>query len=525
MILSKQVLKSYADARSNTYKSIVCHAPFVNLNFEQNGNVRACCYNTKDILGKWPEQSIKQIWFSEQAQKLRSHIRNNDLGGGCTECGNMIAAGNHQGVRARYFDDNAPDNLHSRIHYFRNKLSGHIDFPRVLEFELSNKCNLECVMCNGYFSSSIRKNREKLPPIHSPYNEKFVDELEEFIPQLTDAKFLGGEPFMIDIYLSIWERILKIKPQIRIHITTNGTFLTDRVKELLEGLHAGIIISIDSVVKETYEKIRVNGNYEKVMSNLEYFRDYTRRKNTFISMAACPITYNWKELPGMLDFCLSKNVALYFNAVFTPFELSLREQTIELQEEVLAYLERHNVPEIKDSAQSPRNLSINAYKDFVKLLKSWVEDRKVMIREKAERVTQVDKTISYSEISNEPIEWSLERISKALVDITSVERKGLFEQEKKLKSELGQLLVSTPKGKLNESLSRYLQLYEGYHQLVADSEMSDKLSSFSMLIDSNEHRNNILSHLATLSPLFFAKWICENDIGQMKEGVNQFFNA
>jgi MoaA/NifB/PqqE/SkfB family radical SAM enzyme len=100
-----------------------------------------------------------------------------------------------------------PNNVASRIHYFRNKLTGHINYPRVMEFELSNECNLECVMCNGYFSSSIRKNREKLPASVSPYNDQFVDELDQFIPHLTDAKFLGGEPFMIDIYLKIWERI------------------------------------------------------------------------------------------------------------------------------------------------------------------------------------------------------------------------------------------------------------------------------------------------------------------------------
>jgi MoaA/NifB/PqqE/SkfB family radical SAM enzyme len=199
----------------------------------------------------------------------------------------MLEAGNYHGVRARYYDEFAPNTLGPRLNYLKQSLGGAVPYPRVMEFELSNTCNLECIMCNGYFSSSIRKNREHLPPIESPYNDKFVDELDEFIPHLTDAKFLGGEPFMIDIYLSIWERIRKLNPNIRIHITTNGTFLNNRIKDLLEGLKAGIILSIDSVNKETYPKIRVNGSYDKVMENLEYFRDYTKRKSTFLSMAAC----------------------------------------------------------------------------------------------------------------------------------------------------------------------------------------------------------------------------------------------
>jgi MoaA/NifB/PqqE/SkfB family radical SAM enzyme len=92
MELHKKVLEQYAETRSGTFKNIVCHAPFVSLNFEQNGNVRACCYNNKDILGTWPFQSLSEIWYGEKAIQLRGHIRNNDLGSGCTECGNMIIA-------------------------------------------------------------------------------------------------------------------------------------------------------------------------------------------------------------------------------------------------------------------------------------------------------------------------------------------------------------------------------------------------------------------------------------------------
>jgi MoaA/NifB/PqqE/SkfB family radical SAM enzyme len=371
MILSKETIQAYKASR--TYyadKSIVCHAPFVNLNFSQSGEVRACCYNFKHVLGQWPQQSIREIWQGEKLKELRGYIAENNLGGGCTECGKMIEAGNYQGVRARYYDTSS---LRDKISSIARKITGGYAYPRVMEFELSNECNLECIMCNGSFSSSIRRNREKLPPIVSPYNDKFVDELEEFIPHLTDAKFLGGEPFMIDIYLSIWERILKINPNIRIHITTNGTFLNNRIKNLLEGLNAGIVISIDSVERETYKKIRVNGNYDKVMENLDYFIDYTRRKKTFISMAVCPMVNNWKELPQMLEFCLLKNITLYFNVVFTPVELSLR--TIDL-EEVIRFLENYPLPEIAGHPQkSPVNVSISAYRDFILLLKGWQHEK------------------------------------------------------------------------------------------------------------------------------------------------------
>lgn len=524
MILDKATITEYAKSRSGTNKHIICHAPFTNLNFEQTGEARACCYNFKEVLGKWPQQTIREIWQGAQLQSLRKNIEQNNLGGGCTECGKMIEVGNYQGVRAKYYDEFAEGFLQQKISIVKNKLTGSFTYPRVMEFELSNQCNLECVMCNGSFSSSIRKNREKLSPIISPYNEKFVDELEEFIPHLTDAKFLGGEPFMIDIYIDIWERIRKINPNIRIHITTNGTFLNNRIKDLLEGLRAGIIMSMDSVERETYLKIRVNSNYEKVMENLEYFLDYTKRKNTFISIAACPIIYNWKELPQMVEFCLSKNIALYFNAVFTPLELSLREQTMELQEEVLAYLEAYSLPAIIGSASSPRNLSIHAYQDFTKQLKGWLLERKQVLKKREEKIERIEELADHKIEIDSRVEWSLEKISRLLLEITALEGKGLFDKEKELKKELEQLLIASPKNKLNESLACYVSLHDKFAEGKVLEERQEKIKIFSAYTENHERRNQALAHLATLSPLFIAGWFCETDVEQMKQMMEHFFS-
>lgn len=524
MQLHPKVLEQYAATRTGTYKSVVCHAPFVNLNFEQNGNVRACCYNTKDILGAWPQKSISEIWASEKAHQLREHILENNLGGGCTECGNMIIAGNHQGVRAKFFDEYAPNNLSSRFHYLRNKLSQHVNYPRVMEFELSNECNLECVMCNGYFSSSIRKNREKLPPTVSPYNDKFVDELDEFIPHLTDAKFLGGEPFMIEIYLKIWERILKINPSVRIHVTTNGTFLNNRIKDLLEGLKAGIILSIDSVNEETYNKIRINGNFKKVMKNMEYLLDYTKRKRTFISMAACPIIYNWKELPEMLSFCLERNIALYFNAVFTPEELSLKEQPVEFLAEAISFLEKHPAPEKKGNLQSPRNLSINAYNDFIKQLRGWLQMRKAQLKEKDSRLNEVNtERIKEESIKHENIAWNTDVFLNLLRQLTDINGKGYFEEEKNLQEKLAVMLTSCSSENLGEVFSSYLNFFMQFSQIKNESIDENKVKVLAEIISTHPQRNNVLTQIAKVPPVQLGGLFYNRDATDLQSDLKNFF--
>ncbi|HLP50939.1 MAG TPA: twitch domain-containing radical SAM protein [Chitinophagales bacterium] len=514
MILSADLLKQYNQSRDTANKALACHAPFVNLNFEQNGNVRACCYNTTHILGKWPDNSIAEIWNGDSANELRTYIKQNNFGGGCTECGHMIEAGNYQGVRAKYYDEFATGFLSSPIQKIKESITGRQGFPRVMEFELSNHCNLECVMCNGYFSSSIRKNREKLPPIVSPYNEKFVDELEAFIPHLTDAKFLGGEPFMIDIYLSIWERIRKINPKIRLHITTNGTFLNNRIKDLLEGLHAGIILSIDSVNKDTYKKIRVNGNFEKVMENLEYFKDYTRRKKTFLSMAACPITYNWHELPEMLEFCIKENITLYFNAVFSPQSLSLREQSVAYLANVIANLEKYPVPVSQKHTHSPEQLSIRAYKDFINLLKGWLKEKQGReIVEQASTADLADSTIQLN-FTGEP----LADIRYLISEINASQNTDVRPKLLQLQHHLHSMVLALPDDMLYQGLMCY------YEEKNVDDNLKDKLKKVGDLINSHPQKSKVLVQLAQFPPSGLSMFLKEMPFDSLSENLVRHFN-
>ncbi len=323
-MLTKAQIESYNQVRLKHARGLLCHAPFVSLNFEQNGNVSACCYNRSFSLGKIPDQSIEEIWLGKKADQLRGYIQQNDLSGGCSACQEVIQFGNYQGTKAIYYDEYAPKT--SWKDKFKNIFTQSPDslMPKLFEFELSNSCNLECVMCNGYFSSAIRKNRELLPPIKNHYNDDFVEQLTPYLPYLTDAKFLGGEPFLIDIYYKIWEKIIEINPKIKIHITTNGTVLSKKASGILEKLNAGIIISIDSLNKENYESIRVNAKLEDVLKNVEYFLKYTKSKGTYLSFAVCPIIGNRYDMPELLKFCNANDIHIHFNTVWTPEHTSLR---------------------------------------------------------------------------------------------------------------------------------------------------------------------------------------------------------
>lgn len=421
---SEEVIKRYNDGRLLNVRRKLCHAPFQNLYFGRDGKATSCCYNRTVVLGSYPEQSLLEIWTGEKMQQFRAEMTEQSIGKGCDYCVEQLEAGNIAGLHAKLYDryadaplggfyqkaasliktERSLTVLHKEWRYFKSKIRklfsnrrfaqqiGQIiqqeikhsfqrfqktdsskvipdSFPRSLEFELSNICNLECAMCSGDFSSSIRKNREQLAPLPMYYDASFVQQLAAFLPQLWEAKFYGGEPFLIPIYYDIWESMIQINPNITIHITTNGTILNERVKRVLEKLNVVLILSIDSFEKETYEAIRINAGYERVMEHLKYFEKIAKTKQSILNIAVCPMQLNWKEIPRMVQICNEKGINIFFNTVWYPVDLSLRSFSSDVLNEVIDYYESFTW-EYKDNSIDETNVAV--FKGLIAQLKSWL---------------------------------------------------------------------------------------------------------------------------------------------------------
>ena len=338
--LSASLLKKYNKHRPLGPQKYSCYAPFKSVYFGHHGRVNVCCYNRSHIIGEYPKQSIKEIWFGEEANRLREFIKNDDFSLGCLGCKQQLVGGNFDAVKANQYDERTSN---------ANK------YPSVMEFELSNVCNLECEMCSGDFSSLIRAKREKLPPVGRVYDADFVKQLEEFIPYLDEVKFYGGEPFLIEIYYEIWEKIIELNPNVRISVQTNATVLNNRVKRILENTNFHINVSLDSLQTETYESIRINADFERTFKNLKWFREYARNRNTFFGVSVCVMRQNWRELPDFINFCNDLDFPVYFHTVLFPLHCSIRDMKAEEIKEVHNYLTQFNFP--VDTPVQKKNLT------------------------------------------------------------------------------------------------------------------------------------------------------------------------
>lgn len=285
-----------------------CYAPHSSMYLDQFGKVRACCQNGGFYLGDVTSQSLRAIWESSAAESMRSALERDDYSAGCDFCEWQTREGNSDIVFARNFDELKPSERRP-------------DFPRQMEFALTNTCNLQCAMCNGNWSSAIRSRREGRAPLESVYGESFYEELAEFLPHLDDARFLGGEPFLGSEPLRVMEMIAELPKRPRVTITTNGTVFTPRVERILELLEPEVVVSIDGASPATFDRIRVGARFDDVLDNLDRFRSVLGSQK--VSVTHCLMPDNWHEFADLLLLAEDRDLTVGVNVVRFPPERSL----------------------------------------------------------------------------------------------------------------------------------------------------------------------------------------------------------
>jgi MoaA/NifB/PqqE/SkfB family radical SAM enzyme len=350
--IDKSKMDEFNTVRYHGPKKLACYNPFVNLYFNSRGQGVICCRNQDTVLGTYPEKSIKEIWHGEVAEKLRETLRHNDFSMGCEYCAHQFNTSRFFGLPSMHAD-----------YYSINTVKGEVAYPKIIELELSNTCNLQCVMCSGIVSSSIRKCRENLPPLENHYDEEFVKQLSEFLPHAKEIKFYGGEPFLIDVYYKIWDQLLAINSRAKLHVVTNGTVLTDKVRNYLKKLNFTITVSFDALDKESFESIRVGADFDKVKKNIEEYNILLGGKG--LSLSLTPMKMNCKEVPKVIDFCNSMNATINLSFVENPSEMAIWTMKSTDLEEIENYYKSYV---FNSYSGVNSNYNIAAYRQFVNQL-------------------------------------------------------------------------------------------------------------------------------------------------------------
>jgi len=163
--------------------------------------------------------------------------------------------------------------------------------PRKLLFELTNSCNLNCIMC--YQQKNIIYNISK----------NVFHFLDYLLPYLELIMWQGGEILYIKYFKSL---LLKACSNKRINniITTNFQIVDDDMMKIIAKNNVHLIISIDGATKQMYEKIRIGGSFDKLIYNIDKFTLY---KKEFFSTKTLQLNFvilkqNYKEIIDIIYF-------------------------------------------------------------------------------------------------------------------------------------------------------------------------------------------------------------------------------
>jgi len=182
-------------------------------------------------------------------------------------------------------------------------------FPLRVMFELTYRCNFNCLHC--YVPASLRKESER--------KDLKTKEIYHILDQLRKAGcfylgFTGGEPFAREDILDIL-RYAKAKG-FEILIYTNGSLINEKIADELEKLRPNKVdIAINSLKKEPFERItRTPGSYKRVFRAIELLH----KKNISLGFKSCVLKYNADEIRNISKFSKSHNGLCRLDTVLMP---------------------------------------------------------------------------------------------------------------------------------------------------------------------------------------------------------------
>ena len=328
----------------------ICYTPFIGLFFRPGGKVVPCCWTFNAPIGDLTKETLTEVWTGKKVKELRESFLNYKFKPDCAHCVKIFTAKKH-------FSESPSQYYTSYVSEQEPK------YPSRLEFHLSGRCNMDCIMCGVDVYSRDEKSGKLLEPSQYGYDDNFVKQLEEFFPHLKQISFGGGEPLLEEINYKILDRIIEhdFAKEIFLTITTNGSIVNDDVFKRLDRFKdVRLNISIDGYSKEVFESIRRGVSYEKIYKNLYKAANYLKTMPRITgSLSITPIQQNWRELPDLFSLAASINFKTIINYCNWPLDCTLYNLPQDKLIEIIEYLKKQSV--------------VKSWRDDVLLMKEYVK--------------------------------------------------------------------------------------------------------------------------------------------------------
>ena len=149
------------------------------------------------------------------------------------------------------------------------------DYPPCVQIEPVSVCNFRCVFCYQADRTFSNKDSGYMGYMDLDLFKKVIDELEGNVESITLAS--RGEP---TLHKQLGEMLEYMNGKfLAVKVNSNASLLTDKlIHTILSNDVQTLALSIDAADKELYEKLRVNGKFEKTLKNVERFNEIREKE-------------------------------------------------------------------------------------------------------------------------------------------------------------------------------------------------------------------------------------------------------
>ncbi len=299
---------------SKRTKQITCMRPWYSLFIYRD--VKVCCWQKTNIGELKDDSNYRDFWNGEKAQEIRRDMYNSAYGEvpekHCpTYCNGKISS-----------DDFIEE-------YSTAAIDGQFSIdlvPHEISAIVDHLCNLRCKMCwifdDPAYLISLAGYRNMIKEIDDSKNR--------YNPAVT---FIGGEPFFSKNSRALIQEIIENRKSIRLSFISNMLVWDEVLLNKIEVNRIGAwTVSFDGGTKQTYEMIRKNSNFEKVLGNIKKLCEYRLQRSKDLNegywnilVPSIVMTSNFSEID--YTFYLFKNFPVEIN--FVPIAREYRGNSYE----------------------------------------------------------------------------------------------------------------------------------------------------------------------------------------------------
>jgi len=290
-MINKRLFEHYGiDTNKDLQINKSCARPFDTVLIDKMGSCYACeCTSwLPQSIGNLQVKSLSEILDSD----VRRHLHSSILDGTYRYCNNQQCS------------------------YLRNMKFYQQRVPQIkhLRLAIDDSCNLRCPSCRN----GLIFHKEG-----SAYNlgVRLADSINDWLHDYDQPVKVhigsDGDPFASHVYRHFMEQTPE-RDNIKYSLLTNALMFKEfhhRIQNVIRNLD-DLGVSIDGASRDTYEKLRLGGRWDKINENLECIAELKNKHNFKLGLHMVVQADNWHEMDDMLALAHKhKADRVYFNKI------------------------------------------------------------------------------------------------------------------------------------------------------------------------------------------------------------------